>query len=276
MKTILLVLNGPNIANTIAFGCYLSGITRARLVGVFLCDKISETTSALKEMYGHSYVENILSEDLPERTHERMEQQIGLFKETCRKKGINSTMYSNQRVTLKEVLAESRFVDLIVTDSVFSNDKSREGLPDNMLKILLAGAECPVLVTPFKPTPIEEIVFCYDGSEEAFFAMKQLVYLLPELDEVKATVLEVNSGQVIEENEQLQVSDWLSRHYSYTEFVIVNGKPEVELFSYLAPKKNTLVVMGAYGRSILSRFFQESKADKLIKQLAFPLFITHH
>lgn len=276
MKTILLVLNGPNIEQTISFGCYLSGITRARLVGVFLCDKISETTSALKQMYGFSYVESILAEDLPARTQERMDQQISLFKQTCRTKGINATMYSNQRVTLKEVLSESRFVDLIVTDSVFSNDKSREGLPDNMLKILLAGAECPVLITPYKPTPIEEIVFCYDGSEEAFFAMKQLVYLLPELDEVKATVLEVNNGQLIEESEQLQVSDWLSRHFTYTDFVIVNGKPAEELFHYLAPKKNTLVVMGAYGRSIMSRFFQESKADKLIQHLSFPLFITHH
>ncbi len=36
-----------------------------------------------------------------------------------------------------------------------------------------------------------------------------------------------------------------------------------------------MVVMGAYGRNMLSRFFRQSHADLLIKTLAYPVFSTH-
>jgi nucleotide-binding universal stress UspA family protein len=51
---------------------------------------------------------------------------------------------------------------------------------------------------------------------------------------------------------------------------------EDELVNYFLMKKNKLIVMGAYGRSMLSSFFKRSSADALIRILDLPIFITHH
>jgi hypothetical protein len=41
-------------------------------------------------------------------------------------------------------------------------------------------------------------------------------------------------------------------------------------------KENELVILGAYRRSELSRWFKTSMADTLMKELDTPLFIAHN
>jgi len=53
--------------------------------------------------------------------------------------------------------------------------------------------------------------------------------------------------------------------------------PEIEIVDYLKKEKNsTLVVLGAYRRSMVSRWFRESMADVLMRDLKLPLFIAHN
>jgi nucleotide-binding universal stress UspA family protein len=54
----------------------------------------------------------------------------------------------------------------------------------------------------------------------------------------------------------------------------IKGPAEKELLNFLLRKK-TLVVMGAYGRGIISRFFHQSMAEQLVDLSLFPVFITH-
>jgi nucleotide-binding universal stress UspA family protein len=58
--------------------------------------------------------------------------------------------------------------------------------------------------------------------------------------------------------------------------VTLKGLPEMEIISYLKKQKGSpLVVLGAYRRSMVSRWFRASLADALIKELKLPLFIAH-
>jgi nucleotide-binding universal stress UspA family protein len=57
----------------------------------------------------------------------------------------------------------------------------------------------------------------------------------------------------------------------------VKGNPEEQVLGYLRNhKENELVVLGAYRRSELSRWFKNSMADTLMKELDTPLFIAHN
>jgi hypothetical protein len=52
--------------------------------------------------------------------------------------------------------------------------------------------------------------------------------------------------------------------------------PEAVMVDHLEKKQNTLVVLGAYRRSMVSRWFKASMADLLIKKTQLPLFIAHY
>ena len=54
-----------------------------------------------------------------------------------------------------------------------------------------------------------------------------------------------------------------------------SGAVADQLFGYLIEKKNAIVVMGAYGRSMLSRFFKPSQARLIIRTINLPIFIAH-
>jgi len=74
----------------------------------------------------------------------------------------------------------------------------------------------------------------------------------------------------------MKIKEWLAVHYKEICFEVLQGNAKEELFSYLLPKKNAIVVMGSYGRSSLSLLFKKSTADLILKTTNLPLFITHH
>ncbi|MCY7292483.1 MAG: universal stress protein, partial [Ferruginibacter sp.] len=61
------------------------------------------------------------------------------------------------------------------------------------------------------------------------------------------------------------------------EYNVVKGDAEEKIVENLRNhKENELVVLGAYRRSELSRWFKTSMADLLMRELDTPLFIAHH
>jgi nucleotide-binding universal stress UspA family protein len=59
-------------------------------------------------------------------------------------------------------------------------------------------------------------------------------------------------------------------------FKLLNGTPDDELLQYFLLRKNVFIVMGAYGRSLLSSFFKRSSADLVLRVMDLPVFIAHH
>jgi nucleotide-binding universal stress UspA family protein len=62
---------------------------------------------------------------------------------------------------------------------------------------------------------------------------------------------------------------------STTRYTVVKGLPEVEIVQSLKKElPNTLVVLGGYQRGVISRWFRQSMANMLLKQVNLPLFIA--
>ncbi|TWF42296.1 hypothetical protein FHW36_10251 [Chitinophaga polysaccharea] len=269
MEKILLVMCGAApTKNALNFACYLSDMTRSKLVGFFF-----ETAVYTLEPEWQG-IEGNRDKEMPPQVTEIKSYMQG-FEQTCETRGIPVSVRYLVDDIAESIIEESKFADLIIADAAISIHSKTQESPSPLLQHLLVAAQCPVIIAPSSFTPIHEVVYCYDGSASAVFAMKQLAYLLPELGEFRATVVQVNDED-IPANERKHITNWLSRHFESSDIVNLKGKSEQALFDFLLKKQDALVVMGAYGRNMVSRLFRHSHADLLIKTLPYPLFITHY
>jgi hypothetical protein len=133
-----------------------------------------------------------------------------------------------------------------------------------------------VLLAPQKMHELEEIVFCYDGSASSIFAIKQFTYLFPELQNRRSILLEINKkGIPVFDESHYHLMDWLKTHFTSVQYECLEGTAKDRLFTYFFMKKNKLIVMGAYGRGLLSTLFKRSSLDTLVRTVDLPIFITH-
>lgn len=277
MENILLAIDGSKLdINTVDFACYIARLTRSRLTAVFMENLIGADKPVLKQVDGACYVETITEKDFPEN-RERIiscEKNEKVFSEACMNRGVNYQVHVNRRALAKDVIAESRFADMIILspDASFENDS----VPSDFAKDILAAAECPVIISPSTFYGIDEILFAYDGSKSSVFAIKQFAHLFPGLKDKKMTVLQIDKKQILPFREADKIEEWLKSHYANVSFQHLHGKPADELFGYLLGKKNLFVVMGAYGRGLLSNLLRQSTAELTVKTINLPVFIAHN
>ena len=103
-------------------------------------------------------------------------------------------------------------------------------------------------------------------------------YLMPELLELPAEVVSVNPvNKSLHLPDNRLMKEFMKRHYPKAVFTVMKGLAEELIVKRLKEQKdNTLVVLGAYRRGAVSRWFRESMADVLMKELRLPLFIAHN
>ena len=278
MEKILLAVDAINPdKNTLEFACYLGRLTKSKVTGVFLENLAAEEKPVLKQMQGMPYTDWGLDEKPDEHKFkfELIEKNISFFKEGCINREVNYSIHRDRGVPANEIIEETRFADLLVVDAQTSFNKRYEGSPTQFVKNVLEKAECPVIIAPETDEAIDEIIFTYNGSASSVFAIKQFTYLFPQFYDKKVSIIQVNEEGLWQDPEKYKFSEWLKDHYPNLHFEALKGKTDTRLFEYLLKRKDAFLVMGAYGRNALSRFFQRSHADLIIKTLAPPVFIAH-
>ncbi|MCR8557800.1 universal stress protein [Mucilaginibacter sp. BJC16-A38] len=261
---------------SIAFGCYLARLSRSGLTGIFLENLPAELTPGVKFAYGSVFVETIDNRDLPETEFKNRAstESIRTFKTVCEAQGIACRVHRDQGIPAEELIAESRYADIIITGPmVFASSPLDK--PAGLVKELLTKAECPVIVASYQSKPIDKILFAYDGNASSVFAIKQFTYLFPELKDAEITVLQADKDAAFSEGQKEKLYEYLKEHYSRINFKDLHGKPEDELFDYTLRQINACLVMGAFGRNWLSSLFKASTAEMVIKINNLPVFIAH-
>lgn len=279
MENILLVSDGNKFDLSIVdFACYIANLTRSRLTGVFIENIQGDEQPALKQLYALPYVETITASDLPENKQriKSCEANEKLFAEACVNRSVNYQIHTNRKASVKDIIHESRFSDLIIIDPSTSFANETESTPSHFVKEVLAGAECPVVIAPFSFDAIEEIVFPYDGSKSSVFSIKQFAHIFPALKNKPTTVLQVDENEKLPGADAAEIKQLMATHFGKFKFEHLQGQAEDELFGYLLGKKNVFVVMGSYGRGLFSNLFKKSTADLLVKAINLPIFIAHN
>jgi len=278
MKNIRLVIDAGHLnTHHVQFACYLASLTQSRLTGIFMQNAPYQEIPRMKVALGTPFTETVTLGDLPDfkERQELLQEHESTFRAICERQGVHVSVHENPHEPLEQILAESRYADLMIIGSDLAFEPSDEKKPSAFLKDVLCAVECPVMIAPAYFEGVEEIVFAYDGNAAAVHAIKQFSYLLPELEDCRLTIVQVIGENEPEDADTSKLARLVSSHYSNAHFKKLYGRPNSELFAFLANKQKTLVVMGSYGRNAFSNMLTPSTADPLIRSLNLPVFIAH-
>jgi len=279
MKKILLAVDAtrPN-KNALEFACYLGRLTKSKITGVFLENLEPKERPVLKQLHRMTSLDWSEEENGVAYNNSReqlIEKNIELFKESCIAREVNYHVHLDRGIPLAELVEETRFADILVTDAAISFHHQFTGIPSLFVREILKTAECPVIVAPERFEAINEVVFTYNGNPSSVFAIKQFTYLFPQFCNTKATIIHCCDSGEWHGTDKYKFKEWLKDHYTNLQFEVLQGDAGTKLFDSLFAKRNMFLVMGAYGRNTLSEFFIKNPADFLIKTVTQPIFITH-
>lgn len=269
MKRILLVLNPRKINNlAVDFGCYLGKLTKSKVTGVFLEENHSAVLPAAPLV--HELEAEVYHADNPYD----FKQVVARFQEACICRDTAYTSGGKHNIVFNELIEESRFADFLVLDPEISFGQQIGATPSPLAKQILLHAKCPVVLAPELFDGIKTIIMAYDGSETAIHAIKQFTYLFPEFCDCRVQLVQVENGHKLFPGDQL-FTEWINCHYPHLEYIVLNGNPVDRLTNHLLSHDNAFVIMGAYGRSFISRLFRKSMADNISDTIVNSIFIAH-
>lgn len=278
MKKFLAVFDGYKISkSTMAYAVELSDTANAHLVGVFLDEFIYHSYNPVAIYKTYEKPEEVIKQ-LDEKDKMKRDDAVLQFQKTCEKAKINFSIHRDRSIALQELKLESMFADLIIINEHEKFTQVEEKLPSRFMKELLADVQCPVLVVPENYKPIDKIVLLYDGEPSSVYAVKMFSYLLNQFKGVPVEVFTVNNWKTdlhLPDNKLMR--EFIKRHFPEATYTVTKGDAEEQILGFLNNhKENELVVLGAYRRREISRWFKTSMADILMKELDTPLFIAHN
>ena len=278
MKKIIAAFDGLKYAEATAeYAVHIAKQSHAHLVGVFLDDMIYHSFR-FKDVIENDAVSDKKLKELNEKDKATRKRAIRLFRTACEQAGLEYSVHHDKNVAVKDLLHESIYSDLLIVGKKENFSAYQDKLPSDFIQELLADVQCPVLLVPEKYKALDSAIFLYDGDPSSVYAIKMFCYDLTAFHHLPAKVLSVKQPK-----ESLHLPDnglmkeFMKRHLPKAEYILLKGEAENTILTYLQQQReDALVVLGAYRRSRISRWFRESMADVLIKNTGFPLFIAHN
>ena len=273
MKKILVAFDSSSFSSgALDYALNLARQQKSLIVGVFIEDL---SYIGYATLFGEDYFafDPKLLQRMEKESEGKIDENIAAFTEKCKAANANFKAHRDKGVPANELIYESRYADLIILgyQTFFSNVAGEASI----LKDVLIEAECPVMIVPDQYKPIQNILLTFDGKAHSVFAIKQFIQLLPEESvQASATLVHITKSKE-ETNGSDLMKEYLAAHYSKLKYETLSGQAEEALLSFAEKQTSPLVVMGAYGRSGISRFFSRSTAGKLLKDKSLPIFVAH-
>lgn len=278
MKKFLAVFDGYQFSSgTMKYGIQLAKRANAQLVGVFL-DESSYRSFNIASVISKEPEPDKKIKALEEKDRQKREEAVRQFQAACGKAGISFVVHRNKGIAIQELIQETMFADLLIIDKYESFSRRRQKPPTSFIRQLLASLQCPAIVVPSVYKALDKIVLLYDGQPSSTYAFRQFSYLLGDLEDVPVEVVTVKNEEKATTRlpHNKLVREWMKKHFPKAEFTLLKGDPEAKIASHLKSYgENELVVLGAYRRNEVSRWFRTSMADVLMKELDTPLFVAH-
>lgn len=259
------------------FAISLALMEKAFLSGVFLDDKTYTSYKIYELVLEQGVSESVLNRYKHGDEYLRLSSAKS-FEQDCQHSGLNFNIRHDRKIAINELLHETVFSDLLIISKNESFVHHDERFPSRFMGDLLSNTQCPVLLTPEKYTSTEKLIFLYDGHHTSLYALKMFNYLFPGFKKLPieiVTVKPMESNLHVPENRLIR--EFTKRHYSRVIFTVLKGLPEIEIINHLNQEKlNFISILGAYRRTMLSRWFKSSMADALVKNFKMPVFIAHN
>lgn len=277
MKKIIAVIDAVNFSEK-----QLDSITGiAALFDNTLSLLLLEDTKSASRLISSGYMESFAGEyynavrQSEEEKKVLVEDNYAALKKVCKEKNITCTIKNIQGVAEDEVTTASRFADLLIIGKELSFPFLYDTDPTGFVKNMLSHAECPVLVIPDNLTNIPGVAFCYNGTPASMHAIKAFAAIFPDLITKGCEILYVGEKGKKNIPYKSELQEYLKVYNAHLKYKILTGPADKTLQSYLDTKPGFIATFGAYGRSRVSRFFNSSNADNILRNIKGPVFITH-
>jgi nucleotide-binding universal stress UspA family protein len=279
MKKIIAAIDGLKFSqSTTDYAIQLAGQMNAHLVGIFLDDFSYHSYKIYELVHSEGGIPEEKIERCEEQDKENRQDAAKRFEMDCKRAGLNYSIHHDKNIAIHELLHESIYADLLVVDSKETLTYYEENLPTRFIRDLLVNVECPVLVVPQTVKSIKKIVLLYDGEPSSVYAIKMFSYMFPSLKDIETEVLSVKTvNQTMHIPDNRLMKEFTKRHFPDAVYTVLKGLPDIEIINHLKyNNQNELIVLGAYRRGMVSRWFRPSMADALMQKLRSPLFIAHN
>jgi nucleotide-binding universal stress UspA family protein len=245
-------------------------------VGIFL-DDFTYRSYAITEFVGNQGVSEQKMKKLAEKDQMARERAVERFEQACREAKLEFSIHHDKGIAIQELLHESIYADLLIISSRENFNRYEDKVPSRFLSELLVDVRCPVLIVPEQFRPIEKIFLLYDGEPSSVHATKMFCYMFQSLMGLEAEVLSVKPPyESLHLPDNKLMKEFMNRHFAHAAYTVLQGNPETEILNHLKKMNRPgLIVLGAYSRNLVSRWFRVSMADILIKELKSPLFVAH-
>lgn len=249
----------------------------AHLVGVFLDDFLYSSFNIYQVLYKELKTKKEIKA-LEKKDEETRKKAADVFGKACRKNNVPVTIHHDTSIARQELLHESIYADLLVIDARETFMSVQEAAPTRFIKELLANTQCPVLVVPPSYQPFSKVLMLYDGAPSSVFAVRMFAYILPQLLSLPVEVISVKpQDESLHLPDNKLMKEFMKRHCPSAVYTVLKGDADTEITARLAKESmQTLVVLGAYRRNAVSRWFKPSLADALMTKTKLPLFIAHN
>ena len=276
MEKILVVIDPLKAnKNLLDFALYISRQTKSAITCLFLENVVTDKLVE-KDLHGFPVaftgIETAKNRLIMKA---EIEETLSGFERKCADHWIPFVIHRDYGMPVDDIVAESRFSDVVLMDAGIELEKKSERTPTSFVREILRKSECPVILAPEHPGEINEIIFCYDGSPNAMHAIRQFTCLFPQFKEKRLVILEVTKNEKKDRQVEKRLTEWVGNHYTDFEHEIKKGTVSQILFDSVFKKENIFIVMGSFGRSALSAYFKKSTAESLIKMTTQPVFIAH-
>ena len=278
MKKIIVAFDGLKYSeSTRDYATYLAKQTNTHLVGVFMDDP-TYTSYKIYELIVKEGASEEMLKKYEAKDKSTRDAAVINFEKACQKEGLEYTIHRDRKIAILELKHESIYTDLLIIDSKETLTHYTEKLPTRFIRDLLSDVQCPVLIVPQKYKPIQKIILLYDGEPSSVYALKMFSYLLPQLKHLDTEVISVNPvNTTLHMPDNKLMKEFMKRHFPKAKYSVMKGWAEDEIVKHLKQTSgNAIVVLGAYRRGTVSRWFRESMADTLMKEVKVPLFIAHN
>lgn len=279
MRKIIVAIDGLNYKPSVTeFALSMAIHTNAHLVGVFLHDWTYHSYKIYDMDTGR-----LMSKEFIEKgeAHDKQLRKTAIeqFTTACKLKKISHAVREDKDIALQELIHESLYADVLVINSGEQFNDYPTSRPSRFIKELLESVHCPVILAPDEVQPVTRAVLLYDGSISSVAAIKRYCDQVPQYSimQTNVEVLTVKAaGESLHLKDNKLIKEYLKRHFPKAIYTVVSGEANLKIPAMLKKERsNTIVVLGAYQRGMLSRWLHTSMADILLSTVKLPLFIAH-
>jgi nucleotide-binding universal stress UspA family protein len=273
MKKILLAFDGAHFSEgAFEFARRMSERSPILITGVFLPQiDYANVWSYPDGVSGPLFIPLLEGEDA-----EAVQKNIARFESLCQKNKIDYRVHKNfYDFALPGLRKETRFADLLIIGGESFYENLGVNQPNESVKDALHASECPVLVVPEKFEYPKNNILTYDGSDDSVYAMKLFTYLFPELCKNETLLVYAKQDADKEFPDETYIEELAARHFPNLALSKLSMNPKKFFRTWAIEKQGSILISGAFSRSVFSQIFKKSFVTDVIRDHKLPVFIAH-